>query len=164
MSNVTPMYKPGDRHPTSKVSPDPLTGLRFIVTIAGEKIGSFQECTGLAIEYEVFSWEEGGENRFVHKLRGRAKYPNIVLKRGVTNEDALIKWFHDCSDKAQRKNIAIMLKSADGQLVRSWGIDEAFPVKWTGPTLNAGQAAAAVETLEIVHKGFSAQDMGLSKG
>jgi phage tail-like protein len=153
---VVPL-KAGDRHPASGQSPDPATGLRFVVSIGKREIGRFTECNGLAVEYEVFEWPEGGQNAFVHKLRGRAKFPNIVLKRGVTHEDGLIKWFQECADKTQREPLIIELLSGDiGAPVRKWAFDGAFPVKWTGPTLNTGQAAAAVETIEIVHQGFAA--------
>jgi phage tail-like protein len=156
VSSVTSIqYQPGDRHPASGRSPDPGIGPRFLVRIGTERIGMFQECSGLTVEYDVFPWEEGGENRFVHKLRGRAKHPNLVLKRGITHENALAKWFNDCVDKAQRKEITLELLAGDGKALRKWGFAGAYPVKWTGPTLNAGQPGAAMETLEIVHQGFA---------
>jgi phage tail-like protein len=156
--------KPADRHPSSTISPDPLTQLRWAVTIDQVEVGHFQECSGLQIEYEVLEWPEGGQNRFVHKLRGRAKQPNLVLKRGVTNQDGLIKWFHNCINKAERRHVLIELKAGDGKTIRTWGLEEAFPVKWTGPTFNASQANVAMETLELAHKGFSESDKGLKKG
>ena len=48
---------------------------------------------GLAVEVEVKEYNEGGINDYVHKLPTRIKYPNLVLKRGVTYEDALLDWF-----------------------------------------------------------------------
>ena len=83
--------KAGDRHPKTGKSADPAVGLRFQVKIGDEPIGWFAECSGLGVEYEVTEWPEGGENRFVHKFRGRAKHPNLVLKRGITHENALAK-------------------------------------------------------------------------
>ena len=38
--------------------------------------------------------------------------------------------------------------------MRSWAFTDAFPVKWTGPALNAGSNDVATETLEIAHHGF----------
>jgi phage tail-like protein len=91
---------------------------------------------------------------FVHKLRGRAKHPNLVLKRGVTHEKNLSDWFFECKDQAKRRNISVELIGRDQKTIRAWSFAGAFPVKWTGPTLNAGQANAAIEQLEIVHQGF----------
>lgn len=138
-------------------TPDPVSGLHFKVAlgdVAGGQIGWFTECSGLSVEYEVYTYEEGGLNDHAHKFRGRAKYQNLVLKRGVTHEANLLKWFAECQDHAERKDISIELLGPDGKRVRGWQFLAAFPVKWQGPALNAGASTAATETLEIAHHGF----------
>ena len=40
-----------------------------------------------------------------------------------------------------------------GETVQTWWFREAYPMKWTGPTLNATSNAMATETLEIAHAG-----------
>lgn len=139
--------------PGSK-TPDPVGELRFKVDITGLTIGRFAECSGLSVEYEVLEYQEGGQNDYVHKLRGRAKHPNIVLKRGLTHEDALLKWFMDCKQKTARKEGSITLLGPDGKGVRRWKFEGAWPTKWTGPALNAGSSAWASEVLEIAHRGW----------
>jgi phage tail-like protein len=134
--------------------PDPVGELRFQVLIDDAVIGAFAECSGLTVEYDIMEYQEGGELSFVHKFRGGLKYPNLVLKRGVTYEDALVKWFFDRSDRDQRGNITLNLLGDDGEQVRSWAFASAFPVKWTGPSLNAKSTNVATETLEIAHQGF----------
>src|SRR3954471_15769755 len=84
----TPAKRGGDW-----AAPDPVGELRFRVKIPGVEIGRFTEVSGLQIEYEVVEYAEGGNSQFTYKLRGARKYPNLVLKRGVTNEDALMAWF-----------------------------------------------------------------------
>jgi phage tail-like protein len=150
----TSTYSPGDRNGASGRRPDPSAAIRFLVKIGTESIGMFSECSGLAIEYDVYAYEEGGQNDFVHKLRGRAKHPNLMLKRGVTHEDALMRWFFDCRDKAKRQNVTLTMLTPDGKSIRTWSFQRAYPVKWTGPTFNAGSNSIATETLEIVHEGF----------
>ena len=138
--------------------PDPVGELRFLVGIAdasvAEAIGRFSECSGLAVEYDILEYQEGGQNAFVHKLRGHRKYPNLVLKRGVTYEDALIKWLMATKDWSERGTVTVSLLGPDAKMVRRWAFDAAFPVKWQGPTLNAGSNNVATETLEIAHQGF----------
>jgi phage tail-like protein len=146
------------RNPASGNSPDPALGIGFLVQAGFDKIGLFQECSGLTVEYDVYTHEEGGESGFVHKLRGRAKHPNLVLKRGVTHEKNLSDWFFECKDQAKRRDVTIILLGRDQKPIRTWTFAAAFPVKWTGPTFNAGQANAAIEQLELVHHGF--KDMG----
>ena len=137
--------------------PDPVGELRFNLTLPGVEIGRFRECTGLAAEIEVKDYNEGGVNDRVHKLPTRMKYPNLVLKRGVTYEDALLKWLWKTQRETQRINVTVSLMGADGKPVRSWVFNEAFPIKWTGPNLNASSNQIATETLEIVHAGLQMQ-------
>ena len=137
--------------------PDPVGELRFKVVLPNADLGRFRECTGLAAEIEVKDYNEGGVNDRVHKLPTRMKYPNLVLKRGVTYEDALLKWLWQTQRKAERVNVTVSLVGADGKPVRSWVFNEAFPIKWTGPNLNAGSNQIATEALEIVHAGLQMQ-------
>ena len=98
----------------------------------------------------------------MHKFRGGLKYPNLVLKRGVTYEDALLKWFLDQeTDRDERGNVTLNLLGDDGQQVRTWSFAGAFPVKWSGPSFNAKSTNVATETLEIAHQGLDAA--GLTK-
>lgn len=135
--------------------PDPVGELRFKIELEGITIGHFAECSGLTVEYELFPYQEGGENRFTHQLRGRMKYPNLVLKRGVTHEDALLKWFFEATERNKRGFVKLTLLGEDVKPVREWSFAGAFPVKWQGPTLNAKSNSVATETLEIAHQGFT---------
>ena len=134
--------------------PDPVGELRFQVLIDDAVIGAFAECSGLSVEYDIFEYQEGGELSFVHKFRGGLKYPNLVLKRGVTYEDALVKWFLDRPDREQRGTVTLSLLGDDGEQVRSWSFASAFPVKWSGPSFSAKSTNVATETLEIAHQGL----------
>jgi len=52
----------------------------------------FQSVGGLNVELETETVKEGGENRFVHSLPVRSKYPNLILKRGMLTNSKLIDW------------------------------------------------------------------------
>ena len=134
--------------------PDPVAELRFLVSLPGISIGRFRECTGIGVEIETKEYMEGGSNEFVHKLPTRVKYQNIVLKRGVTHEDALLKWFWDSRNSVQRKEMTISLLGPGTKTVRTWAFLNAYPVKWTGPNLNASSNQIATESLEVVHNGL----------
>ena len=135
-------------------TPDPVGALRFLVKADDCTIGRFAHCHGLAAEYEIEEYAEGGQNAFVHKLRGRMRYPNLVLSRGITHETGLMDWFMQTKSAGQRGNISVSLLGPDGSPVRKWGFEGAFPVRWEGPMLNARSHTAATETLEIAHRGF----------
>ena len=142
-------------------------GATFLVEIDDVEIGRFMEVRGLQVDVEVEEVQEGGENNFVHKLPGRMTWPNIVLKRGITQTDSLLTWLNGSSgegfatagNKLTRKSGAITLLAADGTRLRAWNIDGAFPIKWTGPTFAVTSTDAAVEELEIAHHGFRARTL-----
>jgi phage tail-like protein len=149
---MAPNTVAGQSSPTATGSiPDPLGDLTFLVEISGVTIGQFCECTGLSVEYDVMEYAEGGNNEFVHRLRGRARYPTIQLRRGVTSQDALLKWFFD-GPAADQLTITLMDETASA--IRTFGFASPFPIKWSGPDVSSGANGAAMESLEIGHNGM----------
>ena len=138
----------------------------FLFEVDGVEIGSFMEVSGLEVSIETEDVNEGGQNSFVHKLPGRMTWPNITLKSGVTKQNALLKWLNESSgetfagndNKLKRKTAAITLLDRTGTRVMSWDFDDAFPIKWTGPTFAASSSDAPEEQLEITHHGFRAHE------
>ena len=65
---------------------EPANTYRFDVTVDGAELGSFTAVDGLSAEYEVQTYEEGGQNGYVHKLPGRLKYQNIKVSRPVDGQ------------------------------------------------------------------------------
>ena len=63
-------------------------GLRFLVTIDGLLLGDWTKCDGLSIEYDVTEYREGGENTYIHRLAGRAKYTNIKVETSFSEFNA----------------------------------------------------------------------------
>jgi phage tail-like protein len=142
-------------------------GATFLVEVDGVEIGRFMEVSGLEVEIGVESIEEGGQNGFSHKLPGRMSWPNLTLKRGITQNDSLLKWLNKSSgdgfagagNKLSRTSAAVTLISASGKRLRAWNFDGAFPVKWKGPSFAASSSEMAVEELEIAHHGFRASNL-----
>ncbi|MCX6006837.1 MAG: phage tail protein, partial [Chloroflexi bacterium] len=82
----------------------------FNIEIEGIQEASFKECSGLEAETEVLSFEEGGINDYMHKLPGRTKYPNVVLKKGITDSGWLWDWYQKVTrGKVERKNLSVVL-------------------------------------------------------
>ena len=106
------------------------------------------------MEFEVFEWAEGGNNEFIHHLPGRLRYPYLRLEAGLTKDDAVQKWFWATREKADLREITVQLLSQDGSDTRSWTFADAFPIKWSGPTIAAASAAMSEEVLEIAHSGL----------
>jgi phage tail-like protein len=137
---------------------DPYLGARFFVEIDGVDQGGFSECTGLQAEVEVTDYQEGGNNGYIHKLVGRTKFTNVVLKRGVSDSTDLWDWFQNVSrGQIERKDVSVVLYNSEQTEVRRWNLREAFPAKWVGPAFNATTPAVAIETLELAHHGFEVE-------
>lgn len=136
----------------------------FLFEVDGVAIGEFLEVSGLKLEIEVTTLEEGGENGFVHKLPGRMTWPNLVFKRGMTSSDALFEWVQKSSgdgfagggNTLVRSSAAVTLVGPEGTRLRAWELDSAFPVRWSGPDFAADTDDVATEELEIAHHGFVA--------
>ena len=77
----------------------PPVGFHFRVDVVGLSGGDdlrFTEVGGLAVEMGSEEVPEGGENRFVQKYPTRAKYPELVLKRGFLTSSKVSDWIREC--------------------------------------------------------------------
>ena len=143
------------------------TAATFIFEVDGVEIGRFSEVSGLQVDVDVEEFVEGGESGFIHKLPGRLKWPNLVLKRGVTNDDNLLNWLQTSvgdglvkrKGKANRTTAALTLVGATAKRLRTWSFEDALPVRWTGPTFAAASEDLAEEELEIAHHGFRSKTL-----
>ena len=131
-----------------------ITSSHFKLSIPGLAIGSFRECNGLSMEFEVFEWAEGGNNEFIHHLPGRMRYPYLQFSAGMTDAAALQEWFWKTREEAELKEITVELATQDGRTKRSWTFADAFPVRWSGPGITADSHAMAIEALDIAHSGL----------
>lgn len=154
--------------PSDNFESERVTAATFLVEVDGVEIGRFTEISGLQVTVETEDVQEGGQNGFVHKLPGRMTWPNIVLKRGITQNDSLIEWLTKSSGEqfaANRSSLArttaaITLIGPAGKRLRAWEFEGAFPVKWTGPNFSVTSNEIAMEELEICHHGFRVKDVG----
>ena len=143
------------------------TSARFIFTVDGEEIGAFTEVSGLELNVATEDVEEGGVNGYVHKLPGRMTWPNLVLKRGLTQSDNLFAWINSVSgdglgkekNKVTRRTASITLLTADSRPIRRWDFAGVVPVRWSGPSFASDGPEALVEELEMTHNGFKASNV-----
>ncbi len=93
------------------------------------------EVSGLEVNVSVEDLEEGGENSYVHKLPGRMTWPNITLKRGITQNDTLLTWLNKSSgeqfaangNKLTRSTAAITLVGPCGPTTAGLGVRRRLP-------------------------------------
>lgn len=136
-------------------SGDPLLGFRFQVEVDGLLFAGFTEVSGLSVEIDTDTYNEGGYNDFVHILPKTVKYQNIVLKQGILYSDQMWTWMREVMDgKIKKRNGRIILMGPNGMTAWYWEFTGAYPVKWTGSDLNATGGEVFVETIELCHQGI----------
>lgn len=139
----------------------PPPGFHFKVEVqdlrANDDDVRFTEVGGLSVEMGTEEVVEGGENRFVQKFPTRAKYPELVLKRGILVNSEVTKWIRECIEdfKIQPKDIFIKLLNQDHQPLLTWRVVNAYPTKWAVSDLNSTANAVAVETLQLFYQYFT---------
>jgi len=138
---------------------DPLVSTWFGVEFQGTVVGAFRECTGMGSENEVVEYKASGSKgeSVIHKVPGRLKWNNIVLKRGITDAMDMWKW-RALIEKGQiddaRKNGSIVMFNQKGEEVARWDFQKAWPSKLTGPTANANNNEVGIEEMELTVEGY----------
>lgn len=140
------------------MSPENGLVLRFAVTVDNHKsLGNWSKCEGLAVEYDIFEYREGGQNGFVHRLPGRRKYQNVKLTRPLDKGSTEIAdWLSKIGGPHLGATAQIRVLDGAGQTVASWQLTDVYLAKWSGPSLDVDGKQTAFESLELVHNGFLA--------
>lgn len=137
---------------------DPYRQFRFRVDVGDIQAG-FSECTFADTSTDPVEYREGNELPVFRKLSGLTKFGNITLKWGITGDSInLYKWrktIIDTGAEGARKTVLITLIDEAGQDQAQWQIDRAWPIKYDPPDFSAKGSEVAIETLEIVHEGFT---------
>lgn len=117
----------------------------------------FSEVSGLSVEMSTEEVAEGGENRFLQKYPVRAKYPELVLKRGLLMHSEVAEWIRACTEDfaITPKNVDVMLLNDEHQPLLTWHLVNAYPTKWAASDLNATSNAVVVETLQLFYQRFT---------
>jgi phage tail-like protein len=135
--------------------PNPGLTSHFKFTVDGLNLGLWTKVEGLGVSYKVHEYKEGGQNGYVWKFPDRAEYTNIKFSRMVdSTTTAVAAWVASVQAAMRRQTAQIAVLDSEYAEVAVWNLIDAWPVKWTGPTLDAGSTDAAIETLEIAHHGF----------
>ena len=119
----------------------------------------FQSVSGLTVNLETEEIAEGGENRFKHKLPVKTKFPNLVLKRGLLVDSALIKWCREAVEdfNITPTDITISLLNEEHEPLMTWNVVHAYPVKWGMGDFNAEENKLVIETIELAYNYFKIQ-------
>ena len=79
------------------------------------------------------------------KIPGLNTFSDISLKRGMTDDAELWEWrLRAQTGDVERKNGSIVLLDDHGDEKARWNFREAWPTKWTGPSLSSTGNEVAV--------------------
>jgi phage tail-like protein len=128
----------------------------FDVPGAGDKDVRFREVSGLTMELEEQAYNEGGENRFSHKLPVRGRYPDLVLKRGLLTDSGLRKWVLEAVQDLviQPVTVWVTLLNESHEPLQTYTVVGAWPKKWTISDFNAESSELVIETLDLAYRYF----------
>lgn len=116
--------------------------------------GRFMSVSGLNMEMEYETYQEGGAN-YTNFFLKSPKPQVLVLEQGVLTDGSKIAIIM----KACVSGILIplggtvTLKDTFGEPQRSWMIQDAYLQKYIGPELNSNQPAVAVHRIELLYNG-----------
>jgi phage tail-like protein len=131
--------------------------MKFVVEIEGIATSAFLAVSGIEADVAVVDYRPGNDKvPGARKLPGEAKFSNIVLKRGMTSDLSLWNWMRETLEaQVSRRSMSVVLLNDAGEEVMRFNFKDAWPVKWSGPNLNADGSDVAIETLEIAHEGLA---------
>jgi phage tail-like protein len=117
----------------------------------------FQEVSGLDVELEMESFIEGGQNRFIWQLPRRARYSDLVLKRGMFMGSAIILWCQNAFENFvfEPTNITIALLNEKHVPVQAWYVVNAIPKKWSISNFNAQENSVVVESITLSYQFYN---------
>lgn len=89
----------------------------------------------------------------MRKLPGLIKYPNVTLRRGLTQSHELYDWWMTVvNGNLQRRHVQIVLLDDARRDVLRWTLQEAWITNFEFGDLDAEGNDVAIETIELVHE------------
>jgi len=141
----------------------PPVGFHFRVEFglgeAARADGYFREVSGLAMELEEETVVEGGENRYIQKLPLRAKYADLVLKRGMLPDSAVARWCRSAIQDLdiQPVTVWVSLLNDAHEPLKTFTFVRAWPKKWQVSDFNAENSELVIESLELAYQYFTVE-------
>jgi phage tail-like protein len=150
---------------------DPFTTFNFLVELTVPDAsglgldnplcdGAFAEVDGLEMTMEPRTVREGGNNTQQTQLVGRVTYGNLTLKRGMTANQDLWRWFAAATGPRRRgvkaNGVIVMRDGALRPRVR-FSLTGCLPIRLKAPPLNAKDGILAIEELQLACGSFTVE-------
>lgn len=133
-----------------------ITANRFYVEIQSNLTASFSECSGLGVTIDKETYMEGGVNEQQRIFLKQAKFNDVTLKRGMTDDLTFWNWISKTLNPGnkERRNVNILVFNQAGETMQCWTLIGAIPVAWKAPSLQANSNSVAIEELTLAYEGL----------
>jgi len=116
-----------------------------------------RQVSGLGSSIEMTPvWVGGASPDSYLALPGKTRLTNIVLQGAVVEKKLFFDWYDKVrlgDIKSVRADGSIFLKRGAEETIARWNFVGAYPVRYTGPSLDLHSTTMAIETIELTHKG-----------
>lgn len=150
----------------------PFTTFNFLVEIQVPGLNgtlahaAFSEVDGLEMTMESKTIREGGRNSGPVHMAGPVSYGQLTLKRGMTPNVDLWKWFeliHSPDRGGVRGTAEVVSLGSDGFTVQfRFRLGGCVPTKLKASPLNAKDGQIAIEELQVAYESLELVDGGLT--
>ena len=151
----------------------PFTAFRFDVQLIVQNHSSvgltkplcgalFAECDGLEMSMEPKTVKEGGNNLEQIHLPGPVSYGQLTLKRGMTANLDLWKWFNaaagglNTGQSANKRGLTaqglVTMRDGAGEPTLLFDLFGCLPVKMKGSALSGKDGQVALEEMQIAYR------------
>jgi phage tail-like protein len=147
----------------------PFTAFNFAIEIDVPDVSkqvcsaSFSECDGLEMTMDVKTIREGGNNGQQIRLTGPLNFGTLTLKRGMTANFDLWKWFSTILTRPNlRADADVVLFAADGTTEQArFLLKSCVPIKLKAPALNGKDGTVAIEELQLAYESLTLKQAGV---
>ncbi len=130
-------------------------GSQFGLEIDGVELARFTGISGLGYESEVVTFQDTlADGKIITRKRpGRISFPDIVLKRGLSADNALVDWYQTVVNGAvERKSGSVVIYDQTSTEIGRWNFENAWISKWSASDLDAGSDDVMIEEITIAHE------------
>ncbi len=142
------------------------TAFNFLVEISVDGItdemcqAAFNECDGLEMSMEPKTFQQGGQNTESVHLAGPVTYSEVTLKRGMSTDFGLWRWFTEVM-KTDRRGLrgqaTIVMLDGNQQEQIKFKLKDCLPIKLRAPALTAQDGGIAIEEMALVYSGLEVE-------
>lgn len=130
-------------------------GSQFGLEIDGVELARFTAVSGLGYESEIVTFQDTlADGKVITRKRpGRISFPDIVLKRGLSADNALVEWYQSVVDgQVERKSGSVVIYDQTSAEIGRWNFENGWIAKWSASDLDAGSDDIMIEEVTIAHE------------